>query len=169
MTDGKAEEIVEEEMEKLEGVGLVGLNMEKEIKMMKEVQKKNNTATSVQKFAEFTDLDSFKAAPVFTELKHFFTKRKTWESQEGRKETYVCKFSQRRGYKVCKRRCTVTYPDTDFRVLVFEEEEHFHEEDSSYKTTQNYHWTKQQEAIEGDQDQHSELTPLGTAHVRECC
>ena len=48
---------------------------------------------------------------------------------------------------MCERRCTVTYPDTDFRVLVFEEEEHFHEEDSSYKTTLNYHWTKQQETI----------------------
>ena len=80
-------------------------------------------------------------------MKYFFTKRKTWVTYEGRKETYACKFSQRKGYKVCKRLYTVVYPDTDFRVLVFEEEDHFHEEASSYKTNQNYHWTKQQEAI----------------------
>ena len=66
------------------------------------------------------------------------------------KKGVVCKFSQRRGYKVCKRQYMVVYPSSSLTVVVFhtpDHLEHLHEEDPTYQTKENYHWTEQQEAI----------------------
>ena len=85
-----------------------------------EVVKGRGADLYMEEYAEFEDLETFKAHPLHAELAKEFTKRKTWEIQGARKESYVCKYSQRRGYKTCRRQYMVMYPDKDFRIIVFD-------------------------------------------------
>ena len=100
-------------------------------------------------YATFEKPERFKFSKVFNEIKESMTKKKEWKTMEARKEQYICKFSQKRGYKVCLRQYMVAYSNTSMKILVFHtpEEPHIHEEDEEYFTKENYSWTSKQEAI----------------------
>ena len=93
---------------------------EQEEQPVEEVVKGRGADLYMEEYAEFDNLEAFKGDALYAELGREFTKRKTWEIQGARKETYVCKFSQRRGYKTCKMQYMVMYPDKDFRIVVFD-------------------------------------------------
>ena len=103
----------------------------------------------LDEYATFEGPDQFKQSDVYKELKEFMTRRKNWKTSEARKEMYVCKFSQKRGYQVCRRQYLVAYNNRCMEILVFHtpDEIHVHKEDPDYFTKENYHWTSAQEAI----------------------
>ena len=132
-------------------VSSVGIEIKEEVlRAEKTLRKGRGQDTNLEEYLEFEDPQSFKQHKVHEEIWTAMTRRKSWETNMGRKESYACKFSQKRGYKVCKRQFMVTYPSTSFKVLVYhtpDHLEHLHEEDPSHQTKENYHWTLQQEAV----------------------
>ena len=133
------------------GVELEEEEQEEEVEEMTEPAKKGRGQdTYLEEYKRFSNVKEFKDDVVWEEMASLMTRRKKWNTDLARKEAWVCKFSQRRGYKICKRQYIVVYPSTSLTVVVFhtpDNLEHLHEEDPTYHTKENYHWTEKQEAI----------------------
>ena len=85
-----------------------------------EVRKKGRGADLVlEEYASFEKPEVFKASDIFKEIKELMTKKKDWKTMEARKQQYVCKYSQRRGYKVCRRQYMVAYSNKFLQIVVF--------------------------------------------------
>ena len=98
-------------------VEIEGEDREEEVE---EVRKKGRGADLVlEEYASFEKPEVFKASDIFKEIKELMTKKKDWKTMEARKQQYVCKYSQRRGYKVCCRQYMVAYSNTSLQILVF--------------------------------------------------
>ena len=132
------------------GIELEEEEQEEEQEVTEAAKKGRGPDTYLEEFKRFANPKEFKEDVVWEEIGSSMTRRKKWNTDLGRKESYVCKFSQRRGYKVCKKQYMVVYPSTSLIVVVWhtpDHLEHLHEEDPAYQTKENYHWTQQQEAI----------------------
>ena len=103
----------------------------------------------MEELFRFNSPEEFKEHEIFKEIEDVMTRKKVWMTPEAEKKSYVCKFSQKRGFKKCKRQYTVLLPQRCMMVIVWHtpKEEHQHEEDPAFVTKTNYHWTAQQEAI----------------------
>ena len=128
-------------------VEIEGEDREEEVE---EVRKKGRGADLVlEEYASFEKPEVFKASDIFKEIKELMTKKKDWKTMEARKQQYVCKYSQRRGYKMCRRQYMVAYSNKSLQIVVFHtpEDHHIHEKDPDYCTKENYSWNSKQEAI----------------------
>ena len=117
---------------------------------IEDVQKKGRGADILlEEFAHFANPKEYKESDVFSEIKELMSRKSNRPTLDARKEQWVCKYSQKRGYKVCKRQYMVAFPHKSMDVLVFHtpDAEHNHEEDPEYFTKENYSWTTAQEAI----------------------
>ena len=101
-----------------------------------------------QDYLLFRSPEQYKSSELFKEISEIMTMKKDWKNKESRCKNYICKYSEKRGWKKCPRQYKICFLNTSMDIMTFcTIEEHFHEENPTFTTKSNYHWTAQQEAI----------------------
>ena len=103
----------------------------------------------LEEFAYFKDHIEYKESEVYAEIKEFMSRKSNRPTLVARKEQWVCRFSHKRGFQICKRQYMVAFPHQSMDVVVYHtpDAQHIHEEDPNYFTKENYSWTTAQESI----------------------
>ena len=143
-------------LDDLNDVSETGLELEEELEVVEEEEevqaaprRGRGPDLEMEELIRFNSPEEYKEHAISKEIDEVMTRKKVWITPQAEKRSYVCKFSQKRGYTKCKKQYTVLLPQTCMMVIVehTHREEHMHEVDPNFTTKTNYHWTPKQEAI----------------------
>ena len=98
----------------------------------------------------FCNLEEYKLSRIYQEnqIDRIMSRQKCYNTEMSRTENWCCKFSKRKGFKICEVLYKIFYLSTSFDIIVFSnKKKHQHEDDPEYSTSVNFHWTKPQEDI----------------------
>ena len=99
--------------------------------------------------ARYTGKVTYENSAFYLDIKKNFTMRKSRETDFSDNEHFTCKYSRKRGFKVCPLQYKVDFLTTSNDIIVMSNTRcHVHQEDTDYATNgPNLHWTQQQTAI----------------------